>query len=134
MRTLILALLVPAIACGTTPVTTDPVVPLSAVQGQTVYNYEVSYQPIVAGSITFDYFTSLAKKPYYTRSEDSTRGPYYLSALTTFPVYVRITLVSADGSVATQTAWWYLNPPKGPLLISPAAPTDFKVAFAGLSR
>jgi len=136
MRALILALL-PALALGGTPVTTEPVVPLSRVQGQTVYNYQVSYQPIVAGSVTFDYFSpwNLAQtpvKPYYTRLEDSTKGPYYIAALTTFPVYVRITLVAADGSIPTQVQWWYLNPPKDPQLLRPAAPSNFKVAFAGL--
>lgn len=98
--------------------------------GNPVYTYNITYSPVVAGTIKVEYFTQLACNPYATYTWDTLKGPYTVSVLQGSPVYVRIT-VTADHSVQptvpSNIAVYYFAPPKAPAVVVPAAPTGFKV-------
>lgn len=98
--------------------------------GNPVYTYNITYSPVVAGTIKVEYFTQLACDPYVTYTWDTLKGPYTVSVLQGSPVYVRIT-VTADHSVQptvpSNIAVYYFAPPKAPAVVVPAAPTGFKV-------
>lgn len=92
-----------------------------------VDSYPITYWPIVAGTVLVQYYTALTCLPYASYAWDALKGPYSLGVLRGTAVFVRITVISADGSVPARSAVYYLKYPADPVSITPGAPTNLLV-------
>lgn len=106
-------------------------VPLSELDAikRTVATYTITVSPVVPGSISMAYFDSLPCAPFWTASADAMKGPFTIRIASggVATVYVRFTIVAADGSIPPRVVLYKFHYPDAPVTVGPSAPTGISV-------